>query len=65
MHVARKLRRLRGWFSQNEAVDYVTTQKGEPFKGHDVSLNSVLDLIVRLATTPAMERRRSLGGSRT
>ena len=41
-----------------------TTQEGEPFKGHDVSLNSVSDLIVKLALTPGMEIRRSLGVSR-
>jgi uncharacterized protein YbjT (DUF2867 family) len=52
-----------GWFTQNEEVAYQLTQKGEPFKGHDVSLNSLSDLIVKLALTPAMERRRSLGVS--
>jgi hypothetical protein len=30
-------------------------------EGHDVSLNSVSDLIVKLACSPAMEARRSLG----
>ncbi len=39
-------------------------KKGEPFKGHEVSLNSVSDLIVKLALTPGMEIRRSLGVSR-
>jgi len=53
-----------GWFSLDEAVAYRITQKGEPFKGHDVSLNSLSDLIVKLATTPGMEVRRSLGVSR-
>ena len=38
--------------------------KGQPFKGHDVSLNSVSDLIVKLALTPGMEIRRSVGVSR-
>jgi hypothetical protein len=45
-------------------VSYQITQKGEPFKGHGVSLNSVSDLIVKLALTPGMESRRSLGVSR-
>jgi uncharacterized protein YbjT (DUF2867 family) len=53
-----------GWFTREEAIDYHITQKGEPFKGHEVSLNSVSDLIVRLASTPGMENRRSLGVSR-
>ncbi len=53
-----------GWFTRDEEVAYRITQKGEPFVGHDVSLNSVSDLIVKLATTPGMEVRRSLGVSR-
>ena len=52
-----------GWFTQQQAVRYEITQKGEPFKGHDVSLNSLSDLIVKLATTPGLHVRRSLGVS--
>ena len=52
-----------GWFTRDDAIDYQLTQKGEPFRGHDVSLNSVSDLIVKLAITPGMEVRRSLGVS--
>jgi hypothetical protein len=32
--------------------------------GHDVSLNSLSVLIVKLALTPGMERRHSIGVSR-
>ncbi len=53
-----------GWFTRDEEIAYQTTQKSEPFKGHDVSLNSVSDLIVKLATTPGLEVRRSIGVSR-
>jgi len=53
-----------GWFTQDEAIDYRLTQKGEPFRGHDVSLNSLSDLIVKLALSPSLEVRRSLGVSR-
>src|SRR5512140_2085393 len=53
-----------GWFTQDEAIDYGVTRKGEPFRGHDVSLNSVSDLIVKLALSPTMEIRQSLGVSR-
>ena len=53
-----------GWFTQDETIAYQVTQKGEPFKGHDVSLNSLSDLIVKLALTAGMEIRRSLGVSR-
>ena len=52
-----------GWFTTDDEVDYRITQKGEPFIGHDVSLNSVSDLIVKLALSPTMEVRRSLGVS--
>jgi uncharacterized protein YbjT (DUF2867 family) len=53
-----------GWFTRDAEVDYQVTQKGQPFMGHDVSLDSVSDLIVKLATTPGLEVRRSLGVSR-
>jgi uncharacterized protein YbjT (DUF2867 family) len=53
-----------GWFTLDEAIDYQVTQKGKPFRGHDVSLNSLSDLIVKLALSPTMEVRRSLGVSR-
>ena len=50
-----------GWFTQDAAIDYRLTQKGEPFEGHDVSLNSLSDLTVKLATTPGLHVRQSLG----
>jgi hypothetical protein len=53
-----------GWFTQDDAIDYQITQKGEPFKGHDVSLNSLSDLIVNLALSPTLHVQRSLGVSR-
>ncbi len=53
-----------GWFTQRDEVNYQVTQKGQPFEGHDVSLNSVSDLIVKLALTPGLEHRHSLGVSR-
>ena len=51
------------WFTRDAAIDYRITQKGDPFRGHDVSLNSVSDLIVKLALNPMLEIRRSLGVS--
>ena len=53
-----------GWFTRDKAVSYQLTQKGEPFRGHDVSLNSLSDLIVKLALTPGLEVRSSLGVSK-
>jgi uncharacterized protein YbjT (DUF2867 family) len=52
-----------GWFTHDEVVDYQITQKGEAFKGHDVSLNSLSDLIVKLVTSPRLYIRCSLGVS--
>jgi hypothetical protein len=31
-----------GWFTHADGIDYQITQKGEAFKGHDVSLNRLL-----------------------
>lgn len=53
-----------GWFTRDDEIAYQLTQKGEPFRGHDVSLNSLSDLIVKLATTPELHVRQSLGVSR-
>ncbi|MGG3693736.1 SDR family oxidoreductase [Heyndrickxia ginsengihumi] len=53
-----------GWFTNKDEVDYELTHKGEPFKGHDISRKSVADLVVKLATTPGMEIRSSLGISK-
>ena len=53
-----------GWFTKDAAVDYTITQKGQPFQGHDVSLNSLSDLIVQLARTPTLHVHTSLGVSR-
>jgi uncharacterized protein YbjT (DUF2867 family) len=53
-----------GWFTQDVAVDYQITQKGEPFIGHEVSLNSLSHLICELARDPAMQARRSIGVSK-
>jgi len=52
-----------GWFANEATVDYETTRKGEPFRGHDVSRRSLAALIAKLATTPGLEIRESLGVS--
>lgn len=52
-----------GWFTRDKAINYQLTQKGEPFRGHDVSLNSLSDLIVKLALNPGLHLRCSLGVS--
>ena len=52
-----------GWFTRDPSIRYRLTQKGEPFRGHDISLDGLADLIVRLATTPGLHSRQSLGVS--
>lgn len=54
-----------GWFTNKDEIDYEITHKGEPFKGHDISRKSVAGLVVKLATTPGLEVRSSLGVSKT
>jgi uncharacterized protein YbjT (DUF2867 family) len=49
------------WLTDHDEIDYETTQKGEPFKGRIVSRKSVADLVVKLALSPELEVRRSLG----
>lgn len=51
------------WLSDRDEIDYGTTQKGEVFENPSgiVSRKSVAELVVRLATTPGMESRKSLG----
>lgn len=53
-----------GWFTRDKAVSYQLTRKGEPFRGHDVSLASLSDLITTLALTPGLEVGQSLGVSK-
>jgi uncharacterized protein YbjT (DUF2867 family) len=53
-----------GWFTHDAEVDYEVTQKGQPFRGHNVSLDSVSDLIVKLVLSTKLEVRHSLGVSR-
>jgi uncharacterized protein YbjT (DUF2867 family) len=52
-----------GWFTRDPEVRYQITRKDEPFKGHDVSLNSLSDLILKLAADPGLYVRESIGVS--
>jgi uncharacterized protein YbjT (DUF2867 family) len=52
-----------GWFARDKAISYQLTQKGEAFRGYDVSMNSLSDLIVKLALDPGLHVRTSLGVS--
>ena len=52
-----------GWFTNEPRTDHVTTERGEPFRGHNVSRRSLATLVVRLATTPGFGVHHSLGVS--
>ena len=51
-------------FTSADEIDYETTQTGEPFKGSVVSRKSVAALVLKLAESPELEVRRSLGVSK-
>ncbi|MDM0050443.1 NAD(P)H-binding protein [Variovorax sp. J22R115] len=50
-----------GWFTRAPSIDFTVTQKGEPFKGHDVSMNRLAYLITKLCLSPSLHVRCSLG----
>lgn len=52
-----------GWFTREPRTDFRLTRKGEPFIGHDVSLDSLAELVVQLATKPGFHVGESLGVS--
>lgn len=52
-----------GWFTHGPEVDCQLTVKGQPFRGHDVSLDALSSLITKLVTTPGLHVRQSLGVS--
>jgi uncharacterized protein YbjT (DUF2867 family) len=49
------------WFTDDDEVNYETTQKGEPFKGGVVSRKSIASFVVKLAESPELEVRHSVG----
>lgn len=49
-----------GWFIQGP-VSYEVTHKGEPFGGHDVSITSIADLVLRLRLDEKSYLNESIG----
>jgi len=49
-----------GWYT-NGPINYETTQKGEPFGGHDVSRNSIADYVVKLTQQTDLDNNASVG----
>lgn len=53
-----------GWLDNADDTNYQLTKKGEPFGGHDVSRQSIADLILRIVADPTVGSRESLGINR-
>lgn len=49
------------WLQNNDEVDYETTQKGEPFKGTEVSRKSVGTYIADIIQHPEKDSKASVG----
>ena len=49
------------WLTSADEVCYEVTQKGEPFKGTEVSRKSVASLVTDIATSPGLWSRANLG----
>jgi uncharacterized protein YbjT (DUF2867 family) len=49
------------WLTDEDEVDYETTEKDEPFKGTEVSRRSVADLIVRIIASPTLHSHGNIG----
>ncbi|HEX2395307.1 MAG TPA: SDR family oxidoreductase [Bacteroidales bacterium] len=49
------------WLTDEDEIDYETTEKNEPFKGTEVSRKSVAALVVDLIKNPKRKKRKSLG----
>jgi uncharacterized protein YbjT (DUF2867 family) len=52
-----------GWFTRKPEGSYQLTQKGEPFQGQDIALDSLSALIARIVTIPDLYLRCSIGVS--
>ena len=49
------------WLDNKDEVDYETTQKGEAFKGTEVSRKSIAAVVTKLVANPTEAVRESLG----
>lgn len=49
------------WLTDKDEIDYELTSAGEPFKGTEVSRQSVADFIVKLIKNPSLYPHDSLG----
>ena len=49
------------WLTDEDEVDYETTERNEPFKGTEVSRKSVAALISKIIASPELDSRSNLG----
>lgn len=49
------------WMSNKDEIDYETTQKGEPFKGTEVSRKSIADFVIKLFNDSSQHIGESVG----
>ncbi|MEJ9220577.1 NAD(P)H-binding protein [Paenibacillus glucanolyticus] len=49
------------WLTDYDEIEYEVTEKGEPFKGTEVSRKSVAVLVVKLIESPDLHVRGNLG----
>ncbi|MEZ5284976.1 MAG: SDR family oxidoreductase [Vicinamibacterales bacterium] len=49
------------WLQDEDEIDYETTDKGQPFKGTEVSRRSVADLVLTIVRAPTRHSRANLG----
>lgn len=49
-----------GWFTGGP-VNYEVTRKGEPFGGHDVSVSSIADIVMKLVDDDTLYSKDSIG----
>lgn len=49
------------WMDNNDEIDYETTQKNEPFKGTEVSRQSIADFVIKLINDPSKHIGESVG----
>lgn len=49
-----------GWFTGGP-VNYEVTRKGEPFGGHDVSVSSIADIVMKLVNDDTLYSKDSIG----
>lgn len=49
------------WLTDKDEVDYETTQKGEPFKGTEVSRRSIGDFVAKALQDPTAFARKDFG----